>query len=322
MRVAIMICAGALLHSVAASAASLNDRSLSKGLRSLSIGPESLSLRQDDGGDDGGDDGDDGGDNDNGGDNGDNGDGDNGESPHAEYLDNVCFVNIEVATNTPCSAFQHLSFECQANGTAPIDLLAEQECICGSDSYFDMLLACNACMKVHGGIENEDFFDTSIVSSASAAFCTGTPVTEFNVLLDDMIATAVVATVTGTDLFPSETAVSLYYKGKIETNPGQITGSATLAVSSASFTSGFVESTGSSDSSASTTSSFIAQTTAPTHTGSSSASSTGASTSTGTSTSTNTSTSASATGNAASNGNVVSGMLQGFAALIGIIYMM
>jgi len=169
-------------------------------------------------------------------------------------------------------------------------------------------------VKVHGGIENEDFIDASIISSASAAFCTGTPVTDFDDLFDGMIQTAVVGTVTGTDLFPSETAVSLYYTGKLETNPGQITGSATLAVASALFTSGAVESTNSGDSSASITSSFFAQTTAPTHTGKSSASSS--------TSSTGTSTSASATGNVASNGNAVSGMLQGFAALIGIMYMM
>lgn len=114
MRVAIVICAGALLQSVAASAASQNERSLSINLRSLSMGLRSLSMRQD-----GGDDEDnDGGDNDGGDDNGGN---DDGETPEDKYLDRVCF---NLSQDTPCTVFEELERECQANGMLlPVNFL-------------------------------------------------------------------------------------------------------------------------------------------------------------------------------------------------------
>jgi len=133
MRVAIMICAGALLQSVAASAVSRNERSLSISLRSLSTGPGSLNLRRQDNGDDGGNDnGDDNGDGDNGDDGGndngdDNGDGDNGDgnddnSPDSKYIASVCFMDPTTIT-TPCAAFASLAIECQANGMlSPVNL--------------------------------------------------------------------------------------------------------------------------------------------------------------------------------------------------------
>lgn len=192
-----------------------------------------------------------------------------------------------------------------------------------------MLIACENCLKVHGASENDEYVDPSLISSASASFCTGTPVTDFEDLFSAQLETALTGTATGTDLFPSETAVSLYYTGSIETNAGEITGSATLAVFSSGISgTSFPEGTSTGESSASITfAPSSGQTTVSTSTRAGSFSITSVSSSTSGSESKASSTNspfstAKTTGSAASDGKVVSGTLQGLAAVVvGIICM-
>lgn len=88
MRAAVLVCAGVLLNTVAASVTN----PLTRSLRS----------RQD---------------------NGDNG-GDDGGDDESNYFEEVCFPDWANdnsdslgAHNTPCEVFQVLALECQANGT-------------------------------------------------------------------------------------------------------------------------------------------------------------------------------------------------------------
>jgi len=305
MRAAVLLCGGVLLRTVAASV-TLSHRSL---------------RRQDDGDD-----------------------GDDGDDAEENYLSEVCFPNWspdsdDLSTGTPCEAFAGIQISCEANGTLPIDLLAQQECICGAGSgYFEMLAGCNDCLKVHGGTENYDYYDTSFISSASSSFCTGTPTTDFDDLLDNMASTVVPASVTGTDLFPNQTAVSLYYTGSILLNGGQITGSAALATYTGSFSGSGPESTSGDrifPSQSITTGLAPGQTgistsgtvTTIANKSSSKVSNSGSSTSTGTSrssdassTASSTSASAKATGNAAAGVKVMGGMLAFVAA--GVVYVL
>lgn len=104
--------------------------------------------------------------------------------------------------------------------------------MCGPGSgYFDMFGGCNSCFEVHGGVEGEDWFPPALIGSVSANFCTGTPQTDIDDLFDSMVQTAIPssAMTTANDLFPSQTAVSLYFTGTLETAAGEITGSALAA---------------------------------------------------------------------------------------------
>jgi len=288
MRAAVLLCAGVLLNTVAASVPWTVRRS--------------LGLRQDDGSD--------------------GGDGEDGDS---SYLAEVCYsdyLDDSAEITTPCEAFDVISSECEANGTDTIDYIAQQECICGKGSgYFDMFYGCNNCFKVHGGVENEDYYPTAAVSSASAAFCTGTPSTDFDDLIYNMLNTASVTQASGTDLFPSNTAVSDYFTGTIETQGGKITGSATLATYTGEFDS---ESTSADNLIPSVTAGLASGETGVTTstTGSGTASQASSTKTTGSSNSASTSgtgASASATGNAAADLKAMSGMLSVVAAAVGVI---
>lgn len=179
-----------------------------------------------------------------------------------------------------------------------------------------MFYACNNCFKVHGGVENEDYYPTAAISSASAAFCTGTPSTDFDDLV--MLNTGS-ATASGTDLFPSNTAVSDYFTGTLETQGAQITGSATLAI----YTGGYSDSTSTDNNLIpSVTTGLASGATGTSTTGSGTASQASSTKSTGSSNSASSSssgTSASATANAAVDLKGMGGMLSVVAAAVGVI---
>jgi len=301
MHAAVFLSAAVLLNAVAASV------SPASVLRSLSARQDGVNDGGDDGGEDGGDDG------------GEDGDG---------YLGAMCLPTItgtsaegDDSNPTPCEAYFEIDFICRPNGTDAIDYIAQQECLCGSGSdYFNMLTACSDCMKAHGGVEIEDWIDPSIVSSASASFCKGTPTTDFDDLFGNMLNTAVIAVVTGTDISPNNTAISVYFTGTVETNVGKITGSAALAT----FTGSFTESaTGGDNSFASVTTGLASGATGATtvnpHSTSKTASSSKTSATKTSSSSTSSTSAATATGNAAADVKAMSGMLGAMAAGVGIL---
>ncbi len=80
----------------------------------------------------------------------------------------------------------------------------------------------------------------SIITTVSNALCTGTPTADFADLFTS--ASQVVGYASGTntgttDLYPSQTAISLYYTPTVKQGPGPITGSATAATKVATTTS-------------------------------------------------------------------------------------
>lgn len=292
MRVAVLICAGTvLLQGVGASVLGLG--------RSEGVG-KSLRLRQDDSDD--GDDGDFGDDSDDG--------EDDGSTEY--YLAEMCmgdFENIDSIANAtlPCEIFSFMEVECDLEYDGPDDLLFQQECMCGAGStFFDMMFACENCLKVHGGTENVDYYDDSALSSVSASFCAATPAIDFADALSTVIEPLPTATGPGTDQFPSQTAISDYFTGSLETKLGQITGSATPG-------SDYPTATATSSTSVETGSTTKLSTTA---------SSTGSVSAKGSATSSSSASSATASGNAAAGGKVVSGMLKGLAAGAGIMFLM
>lgn len=174
-----------------------------------------------------------------------------------------------------------------------------------------MFRGCNNCVEVHGGIENLDWYDPSLINDASSSFCTGTPTADFLDIFGAVVTTVSAGT-TASDLFPSNTAVSDYFTGALETNIGQITGSAAMATATGS-------SGSDSDSFPSLTSGGVtAQTGTITTTGSGSG--TTSKTSGSSSSKTTSSAASSATGNAAADLMVVSEMLSVMAAGVGILF--
>jgi hypothetical protein len=89
------------------------------------------------------------------------------------------------------------------------------------------------CNYVHGGRSPQvvSAFNT-IITSASNILCTGTPTASFAAIFSGLSEDSGVAENGDTsvsDKFPSQTAVSLYYKPSGKQGPGAITGSATAA---------------------------------------------------------------------------------------------
>jgi hypothetical protein len=103
--------------------------------------------------------------------------------------------------------------------------------MCGG-SFFEDWIGCLDCDYVHGGRSEQivSAFNT-IITSASHALCTGTPTADFAALFSsasDGVAPS--GTNTGvTDLYPSQTAISLYYTPSGKQGVGAITGNATAA---------------------------------------------------------------------------------------------
>ncbi|KAF7879775.1 uncharacterized protein EAF02_007945 [Botrytis sinoallii] len=172
--------------------------------------------------------------------------------PNENYLYQMCYPNLanislligsngaekrlQIMANSPfpCERSNYIIYACLANGTSPIDFLAEQECICPS-SLWELETACTDCYLAHGyqNITREES-DASI-SSLSQAECTATPVQPFTNFFSSVDASQALTTpdvVLGSDRFPNQTAVSNYYTGNTAWTIGSITGSATARLTS------------------------------------------------------------------------------------------
>ncbi|KAE8450131.1 hypothetical protein EG329_006912 [Mollisiaceae sp. DMI_Dod_QoI] len=147
------------------------------------------------------------------------------------YIQTVCYPNVTSPTIPPCQEIINIESACLPNGTSSLDLLAHAECMC-TGSYFSDWIGCLDCLYVHGARSPAatSAFNT-IITSVSQELCTGTPTAPFESLFSSLnynMPASGSQTVT-TDLFPSQTAVSLYFTPSGIQGPGAITGSATLA---------------------------------------------------------------------------------------------
>lgn len=160
------------------------------------------------------------------------------------YITNLCYpnllddnelvpdnlVSIFAKSPFPCEQQMYLERACFANGTAEIDFLAEQQCLC-SGNYFEASHGCLECAYAHGYFDVENPLDKALskLTSASSAECSATPVTmRYAELIPGTLISANddVATLTS-DRFPSDTAISNYWTGATTPIAGKITGSAT-----------------------------------------------------------------------------------------------
>jgi len=155
---------------------------------------------------------------------------------------NLHFSNNEIAASLinspfPCEQEFYLEAVCAANGTAEIDFLAEQECLCNS-AFFDILHGCDACYAIHGYLGNSMGLanDSSEIASLSAAECQPSPPFQpFSNLLSTVNITSASeqpAITLGVDHFPNNTAISNYWTPTRSITPGEITGSATARATS------------------------------------------------------------------------------------------
>ncbi|KAF7886721.1 uncharacterized protein EAF02_003368 [Botrytis sinoallii] len=172
------------------------------------------------------------------------------QSSEEDYLTSVCSPNITSGTIPPCIEVITIQSACTPNGTTPLDYLAHAQCMCNG-GFFSNWLGCLNCDYVHGGRSPAvvSAFNT-IITSASNQLCTGTPTASFAAIFNSLGGGDVAeGTATQlTDLYPSETAVSLYYTASGNQGPGAITGSATGATKTGG-TSASVAATGSSSAS-------------------------------------------------------------------------
>ncbi|KFY38842.1 hypothetical protein V494_04182 [Pseudogymnoascus sp. VKM F-4513 (FW-928)] len=158
------------------------------------------------------------------------------------YLGDLCYPNLlddngRVPDNLdgiyskspfPCEQMMYLEVVCHANGTAEIDFLAEQQCLCGGN-FFDASRGCLECTYAHGFFDAEKPLDKALskLASVSSAECSATPVMmSYAERVPGTYETDDVATLTS-DRFPSDTAISNYWTGATTPIAGQITGSAT-----------------------------------------------------------------------------------------------
>ncbi|KAN0089714.1 hypothetical protein V8E51_019974 [Hyaloscypha variabilis] len=147
------------------------------------------------------------------------------------YLNSVCLPNVTSPIIPPCQEITNIESACLPNGTSPHDLLAHAECMCGG-SYFSDWIGCLNCDFVHGGRSPAVTSAFHIIlSSASNELCTGTPTADFQSIFQSLQYNPVASgsATDLSDLYPSETAVSLYFTATGPQGPGAITGSATLA---------------------------------------------------------------------------------------------
>ncbi|KAI5198605.1 hypothetical protein E4T39_06713 [Aureobasidium subglaciale] len=154
-----------------------------------------------------------------------------------EYIQEVCFPNT-TSPIPPCQQIINIESACQPNGTAPLDYSAHQQCMCNG-GYFPNWSGCLNCEYVHGTrSEAVAQANEAIISSASSAFCTGTPTavfaSYFSSISDESPQTATGAATTLSDQYPSQSAVSLYYTASGNQGVGAITGSAAQATVSVS----------------------------------------------------------------------------------------
>ncbi|TGO19992.1 hypothetical protein BPAE_0323g00060 [Botrytis paeoniae] len=172
--------------------------------------------------------------------------------PNENYLYQMCYPNLanitilvgsnaaekrlQIMANSPfpCERSNYIIYACLANGTSPIDFLAEQECICPS-SLWELEAACTDCYLAHGYQNITRERSDASISSLSQAECTATPVqpfTNFFSSIDASQALTMPDAVLGSDKFPNQTAVSNYYTGNTVWTIGSITGSATARLTS------------------------------------------------------------------------------------------
>ena len=174
--------------------------------------------------------------------------------PAAAYLSRMCspllsdriskehftsddFVSTLANSPYPCEFVTYMHGICTANGTAAIDFLAEQQCLCNGD-FFELLLACGSCAFVHGDTRQTPEMATSSVLSLSMAECTPNPPYQpFSNLLPqplDVISSESDSSplTLGVDRFPNNTEISNYYTSTKPLTVGQITGSATARLTS------------------------------------------------------------------------------------------
>ncbi|KAI5207335.1 hypothetical protein AUEXF2481DRAFT_8035 [Aureobasidium subglaciale EXF-2481] len=154
-----------------------------------------------------------------------------------EYIREVCFPNT-TSPIPPCQQIINIESACQPNGTAPLDYSAHQQCMCNG-GYFPNWSGCLNCQYVHGTrSEAVAQANEAIISSASSAFCTGTPTavfaSYFSSISDESPQTATGAATTLSDQYPSQSAVSLYYTASGNQGVGAVTGSAAQATAAVS----------------------------------------------------------------------------------------
>ncbi|KAJ5125477.1 uncharacterized protein N7443_008547 [Penicillium atrosanguineum] len=181
--------------------------------------------------------------------------------PASQYLEKMCYPNLSNATrgtslqlstneiaaslarsSFPCEQEMYIEAVCTANGTTPIDFLAEQECLC-TGGYWEAVRGCNACNYAHGyrgspSISAAAFEHStaSYVSSISAAEChVSPPYQPFSNLLPTVNITSLYdspSITLASDRFPNNTAVSKYFTATRSMTPGNISGSATARLTS------------------------------------------------------------------------------------------
>lgn len=174
------------------------------------------------------------------------------DGPNSKYLSSMCYplLNSPRQINNPtgpfdlittlsespfpCEQMLYLETVCRANGTTPIDFLAEQQCLCGGN-YFAASVGCADCYSAHGSPADYGSAWTSQISSLSKAECgPATPTQPYinlsppNTESREAQSTTLDADyVTSADRLKSQTAVSAYYTGGARATPGAITGAAT-----------------------------------------------------------------------------------------------
>lgn len=151
--------------------------------------------------------------------------------PNQEYLDSVCSPSVNGGTGAipPCISIKSIQQQCKPNGTQPLDYVAHAQCLCnGPSTFFSDWLGCRNCILIHGGMtqRNHDTY-ADILSAASSSLCGGTPTAKFEDIFATVESKATPVASGSTvfsDLFPSSTAVSLYYTASGTQGPGAITG--------------------------------------------------------------------------------------------------
>jgi hypothetical protein len=167
--------------------------------------------------------------------------------PVQHYIDSVCTPNLSgsgsdvsldpvdslnslsslINSPFPCEIVTAMWHMCIANGSTPLDLLAEQECLCNGD-YWEVWRGCDDCYFTHGYQPYDPADSASSISALSSAECTGVPTQAFTYLYASYWTTQPTPTTLIGDKFPNNTAVSNYWTAsESPVTAGAITGSAT-----------------------------------------------------------------------------------------------
>ncbi|KFY50245.1 hypothetical protein V496_09485 [Pseudogymnoascus sp. VKM F-4515 (FW-2607)] len=175
------------------------------------------------------------------------------DRPNDDYLNSMCYplsstlkgenktrinqVRVLEKSPFPCEQYFFFELTCLANGTAPADFLAEQQCLCDGN-FFDAFEACYNCKLAHGVIATPDELSStsSAMTSRSKAVCSPTPpIQGFTNLFEPYNHTSYMVRPDQTlssDNFPNDTRVENYWTGATAAIAGKITGSAVQHLSS------------------------------------------------------------------------------------------